>query len=616
MASLTLLMVTGNCMTADAQTPTFLTGQKTGDYFGGTLISLGNGSATISNPISRYTTPNVFPLPDTYRFFYGDNTLLTGSTTVPTKLRAVQDVGIAGVVGAGANIYLQIRNTGNATLAGGTTTYIKLKEKPVLNGISVAVLGLIGIVETQGITGQGYSGAANYAFNSAGIGYNGSPNEGSSVGTTSTHVVLDKLGEWYALVRPVADYNSIRLNVSLPSDLRVADVAHSLEVNVYNAFTQTASTCSSRAQFTDAGTATGITINSGAAVGGLELSQLIANPQYAIDGNSSRYSSFSSGLAGVGVASTISQTFFFDHTGTATDGISFRMGLPQALVDLALLGNGITFKVYNNESLVSTQTLGSNILDLNLLNLLSLGAGYREMNVTVNPNVAFNRVVVELNAGLLNLGVAGDALRMYDVSMTAAKPTFTVGVSSQNVSVCYGNTAALRATTDSGNELLWYNSLSSTSPVVQSATAPFVTPSLIANTIYYVASRKIGCTLESERVPINVTVLSLPTITLGAMPSACVETSTASLPYTATTQSPTTYSIVWDPLLPGTFLPVTDQSLPAAAIPIHFPATATAGAYSGILYVKNATCTSAGLAFHVTLLPKPNTPPITPQAIN
>jgi len=618
-------MITGNCLITSAQTKNYLTGQKTGNYFGGALLSLGHGTATISAPMQEHNTTNLIGLGgSTFRYFYGDNTLLTGSTTTPVKIRAAQDLGLVlGLLGAGSDTYLQIRNTGNATLTAGTTTYIKLKEKPVLNGVSVAVLGLLGLVETQSITGRGYAGAGNYVLNTnntaIGAAYNGNSNEGSAVGTvsgTSSHIVMDKDAEYYALVTPDADYNSVRLSVSLPADLRVADVLHSLETNVYQAFTQTGSSCSSRAQFTDAGSATGITLNSGALVGGLDLSQLIANPQFAINGNANQYSSFSSGLAGVGVANKISQTFYFDHTGTATDGISFRMGLPQALIDLALLGNGINFKVYKNETLVTTKALASNILDLNLLNLLSLGAGYREMNVTINPNADFNRVVVELDAGLLSLGVAGDALRLYDVTMTAAKPTFSAPVSSQNVSVCYGKTATLQAITDPANELLWYSSLSGTTPVVQAFDAAFVTPALTANTTYYVASRRIGCTFESERVPVNITVIPLPTITLGTMPAACVETSTGALPYTATTESPTKYSMVWDPLLPATFLPVADETLPAGSIPVHFPATATAGTYSGTLYVSNATCKSPGIPFHITLLPKPNTPPIIPQAIN
>ena len=607
-------MITGSCLIASAQTKNYLTGQKTGDFILAP-IPLGVGSAQIGSPMSAYN----YGVVNQYRFSYGDQSLLTGSTTLAVPLRASKDVAVLGFIGLGADVYLQIRNTGNATIAGGTTTYIKLKEKPVLSGISVAVLGLLGLAETQGITGRGYSGAGNYVFNTDALGYNGSPNEGSAAGTvagTSSHVVLDKSGEWYAMITPDADYNAIRLNVALPPDIRVADVIRRLDVNVYNAFTQTGSSCSSRAQFTDAGSATGITINSGALVGGLDLSQLIANPQFAINGNASQYSSLSSGLAGVGVANKISQTFYFDHTGTATDGISFRMGLPQALIDLALLGNGINFKVYKNETLVSTQALASNILDLNLLNLLSLGAGYQEMNVTINPNADFNRVVVELDAGLLSLGIAGDALRLYDVTMTAAKPTFSAPVSSQNVSVCHGKTATLKAITDPANELLWYSSLNSTTPVVQAFDAAFVTPALTANTTYYVASRRIGCTFESERVPINITVIPLPTITLGTMPAACVETSTGALPYTATTESPTKYSMVWDPVLPATFLPVTDETLPAGSISVHFPATATAGTYSGTLYVSNATCKSSGIPFHITLLPKPNTPPITPQAIN
>src|SRR5690606_13570505 len=99
-------------------------------------------------------------------------------------------------------------------------------------------------------------------------------------------------------------------------------------------------------QYTSPGEVTGITLNTG--VLGLPLSEFIANPQYALNNNTSQYASYAAGLANVSALGTVSQTLYFDHTASNADGIRFRLGLQNSLISLSLLQlNNIKFYAYN-----------------------------------------------------------------------------------------------------------------------------------------------------------------------------------------------------------------------------------------------------------------------------
>ena len=162
-------------------------------------------------------------------------------------------------------------------------------------------------------------------------------------------------------VLPDAAFNSVRLNVQIPSDLRVADIGRWVSVDVYNAFTESiGSMCSTSAGYTSPGEASGISLNTG--VLGLNLSDLIANPHHAIQDNND-YASYSSGIS-LNVANTVSQTIYFDHAAQAIDGVRVKLALSNSFigVDLDLTNlNSVNFVAYNglSETPVWSQNLYS-----------------------------------------------------------------------------------------------------------------------------------------------------------------------------------------------------------------------------------------------------------------
>ena len=118
----------------------------------------------------------------------------------------------------------------------------------------------------------------------------------------------------------------------------------------------------------------------------------------------------------------------------------------------------------------------------------------------------------------------------------------------------------------------------------------------------------------SKTISENITINPLPTITLGSNPSVCAGITSANLSYSATTQSPTTYSIVWSSAAhTAGFTDVTTATLTATPIVLTVPAAAASAIYTGTLTVSNANCTSTGSAISVTVNPLP-TPSFTAGA--
>ena len=132
-----------------------------------------------------------------------------------------------------------------------------------------------------------------------------------------------------------------------------------------------------------------------------------------------------------------------------------------------------------------------------------------------------------------------------------------------------------------------------------------VTPPVGINT-YTVTTTTGGCTSTTSNITINVN--PLPTITTSATAArVCFGTTTTSLAYSAVSNSPTFYSIIWSATPANTFAPVTDATLNPSSISISIPANTVAGTFTGTITVKNANgcISSTGRNFSVIINPLP-----------
>ena len=210
------------------------------------------------------------------------------------------------------------------------------------------------------------------------------------------------------------------------------------------------------------------------------------------------------------------------------------------------------------------------------------------------------------------------------VNITYTCKTYSLtGISAPNV--CTGTTTQVQltgsaASLPAGTYTVTYN-ISLPNVVGQTETMVVGTPGsgsftargLTASgdsTIRVTSLTSVDCTSSisvNNVVPIKVS--AQPTITLGSTTAVCASASlqNVTLPYSAVTNAPTNYSIIWNVSPANSFLPVTNASLPANSISIAVPGGTAAGTYTGSLTVSNAAgCVSAAPTnFTITVNPLP-----------
>ncbi|WP_281866902.1 T9SS sorting signal type C domain-containing protein [Flavobacterium sp. GSB-24] len=202
--------------------------------------------------------------------------------------------------------------------------------------------------------------------------------------------------------------------------------------------------------------------------------------------------------------------------------------------------------------------------------------------------------------------------------LVGAQPSITLGTTTAVCTngVAQNTTLTYSATTNSPNtySITWNASPANSFATVTNATlsAGSINIAIPANTQpgTYTGSLTVrnvaGCTSAANNF--TITVNPLPTITLGTAGAVCFNTlsQVTNLSYSATTNSPTTYSIVWNSSPTNTFAPVINTSLPANSIPITVPAGTSPGTYTGTITVRNANgCSSTGSNFTITVNPLP-----------
>ncbi|MFY7879261.1 MAG: hypothetical protein ACOVP6_04270, partial [Lacibacter sp.] len=214
-----------------------------------------------------------------------------------------------------------------------------------------------------------------------------------------------------------------------------------------------------------------------------------------------------------------------------------------------------------------------------------------------------------------NAGVGGD----YDFfinHLSVSNPVITAQPSTSTQSVCKDASAAALSVTVSGSGLSyqWYSNASNSNTggnLVDGATLSSYTPSTaVAGTLYYYCIVTGTCGSATSNPSGAITVTALPTITSGGTVTAVcynVASQTTTLTYTATTQTPVSYSIDWDATANSAGL--SDQTTTSFSFAsgggtlntIAIPGNVTAGTYNGTMTITNASNCTGTLAVTVTV---------------
>ncbi|HAW50980.1 MAG TPA: hypothetical protein DCX54_01440 [Flavobacteriales bacterium] len=125
------------------------------------------------------------------------------------------------------------------------------------------------------------------------------------------------------------------------------------------------------------------------------------------------------------------------------------------------------------------------------------------------------------------------------------------------------------------------------------------------------ASNTCGTSTAQTLAVTVVAAAQPPTITLGSNPTVCQGSTSANLPYSATTNSPNQYSIDYNSTAnTAGFIDVVNAALSASPIILTVPGGAATGTYFGNLSVKNSTSglSSGNYSITVQIIATPATP--------
>lgn len=484
---------------SDAQTASYLTGNKTGDVYNTQL--LGAGSAALSSPMQAHNSG----FPSSLQFYYGD-TILSLPTSNPTTVTAERTL----LGTAGGDAYIQFRNASNASIASGLTTYFKIGSAPTISGLSVPVGGLLGLSSVYDITGRGYSGASNYSLSGS-----GNENAGTAAGTaggTFTEFLVDEDGVWHIGVTPDASYNSVRLNVAFASGLNLLSLDREMDVTVYTAFYYPAPSgvdCGTPI-FTTPGETEGVNLNLGSTTSLLALDSAVKDPSYAIDSDTTSYSRITSGA--LGIATSVSQTILFNGDGNASDVVKARLSLPLSALTVSILSN-VKLTAYNDTTQVGSSQSLSDLLSVDLLGLLGDNTPFY---VNLTPGGQFDRVKISIdNLASIGANLLGGGVRIYDIKRVTNAPIITAQPTADTV--CEGETAMFNVTA-TGDSLSYQWQYYDASSWVNTTTGSTLT---INNTPYSIDGRKYRVEVTGGACPSSQTTVTSDEATLkvNALPS-------------------------------------------------------------------------------------------------
>lgn len=242
------------------------------------------------------------------------------------------------------------------------------------------------------------------------------------------------------------------------------------------------------------GTSAGL-LNLGVNVGG------VVNPAQAFDGNLTTASTLNAGVGVVGAYTQ--QTLIFQSLSVIGDSVRVTMAVPSALIAASVLSN-ISVATYNgNTSNNDKQAINSGLLNLQLLDLSN---NLQRFTITYAPTKIFDRIEVTLGSGIANVL---SSLNVYEIERVIPRPVITYNnVATNNVALCAGSAATLTATAAPNTTFKWYTA--ATGGAAFFTGASYTTPTLNATTTYYVSATRAGCSEESARTPVTVTVSQIP----------------------------------------------------------------------------------------------------------
>lgn len=423
---------------------------------------------------------------------------LTVGTTTPTppvNPSGVRTYANAQQPGAGGLLCLgcTVTNPGNAS-DGNLQTYSTLNVTVGLAAQTYQTLTFPGGTKPVGTPVTVKLGTGDNLLSLTALGgvvlqaYNGNTPVGSPVSAATLLSALSNNNQTEVSFAPTQAYDGIR--VTLNGGL----VGALSSIYLYEGFVTTAGPAVCNTAIDELHGISSALLNLGLNVGG------VVNPQNAIDGNLNTASTLNAGVGLLGAYAQ--QTIIFSNPSVIGDSVRLTLSVPEALLQVGLLAGSSVNTYYGNTDNNDLTYLSSSLLKVRLLDLTN---NRRKVVITFVPGKVFDRVQLRLG------GVANvlSTLDLYEIQRLIAKPVIKINnVASNDAQICTGTTATFTATAVPNTVFHWYTQATGGSPVFTGAA--FTTPVLTASATYYVAAMRSGCTDESDRTKVTVTVNAVP----------------------------------------------------------------------------------------------------------
>jgi hypothetical protein len=347
-------------------------------------------------------------------------------------------------------------------------------------GLPSQLLGLLNGIKVQGIKNLSKNGLGVWNYDEV----------GSDLTIGSLISAFSGEGTIEVTIKPNASYQGIKLSyngVSIAATAKIYDAY----IMVPNNSTLV---CSQIIDYLS-----GVRASAGLNVA--NITTIINNPNNAIDGNESTYSTISTG------AQLLSKgyiTALFNTPSKIGDSVLVNIAdVNTGLIDLSLLSSSV-LNFYNGDTL--KQTLGLN--NPSLISLRLLAGGGNIYQIAVVPNQVFDRVEVVFSQGV---ATALSGIRIYEIK----KKNAPVNVIEENVYVYAGQSITFNLNPIAANDVVNYYSASTGGTNISNIVN--TTSALAGSTlVIYTGTSRPLCTEQSDRKPIFIHVVgfssSIPTV--------------------------------------------------------------------------------------------------------
>jgi gliding motility-associated-like protein len=319
--------------------------------------------------------------------------------------------------------------------------------------------------------------------------YNGGSPAGPSYTLPTLLTALSNNNQFEASITPNQNFDRIRIT------LQGGLIALLSNLYVYDAYYNGNGPIACSAAVDELHGISSALLNLGLDIGG------VVNPRQAIDGDINTASTLNAGVGLLGAYAQ--QTILYNTPSVIGDSVRLTLSLPQALLDAGVLTRISLHSYLGNFDNDDDVNLSSALLSVRLLDL---AAGRRKVTVTYAPTKVFDRVQLRLGGGIANVL---STLNLYEAQKLIPRPIIKFNnVVANNVQTCAGSTVTLTATAVPNTTFSWYTTATGGSAIATGNS--YTTGVLNANTTLYVAAARTGCTDQSERTPVIITVNQIP----------------------------------------------------------------------------------------------------------